>query len=167
MLGGVTDNRIAVLFVCLGNICRSPMAEGAFRAAASRYGLQCDVDSAGTASYHINHPPDPRAVATALGKGVDISSQRARQIAREDYYSFTHIIAMDGANLAGIKAQAPRDATARVALLMDAVAGREGMAIADPYYGDEALFAKVWEDIAEGVEALAARFAIEGVGIRL
>ena len=62
---GVGHHELRVLFVCLGNICRSPMAEGAFRAAAARAGLECDVDSAGTAAYHIGHPPDPRAIATA------------------------------------------------------------------------------------------------------
>lgn len=164
---GVGHHQLRVLFVCLGNICRSPMAEGAFRAAAARHGLECDVDSAGTASYHIGHAPDPRAIATARARGVEISGQSARQIGREDFYRYTHIIAMDAANLAGIKAQAPRDATAHVALLMDAVAGREGMAVLDPYYGDEALFASVWDDITEGVEALAARFAEEGVAVRL
>ena len=164
---GRGHHQLAVLFVCLGNICRSPMAEGTFRAAAARHGLECDVDSAGTASYHIGHPPDPRAIATARERGVEIAGQSARQILREDFYRFTHILAMDAANLAGIRAQAPRDATARVGLLMDAVEGREGMAVLDPYYGDAALFAKVWDDIAEGVEALAARFAEEGVTTRL
>jgi protein-tyrosine phosphatase len=164
---GVGHHDLRVLFVCLGNICRSPMAEGAFRAAASRAGLACEVDSAGTAAYHIGHPPDPRAIATAHENGVDIGSQTARQIGREDFYRFTHIIAMDDANLAGIRAQSPRDATARVALLMDALEGSQGKPVIDPYYGDEALFARVWGEIAEATEALAARFASEGVNVRL
>jgi protein-tyrosine phosphatase len=166
-MNGGKHQKLAVLFVCLGNICRSPMAEGAFRATAARHGLECDVDSAGTASYHIGHPPDPRAIATARERGVEIGGQSARQIRHDDFYRFTHIVAMDGANLAGIKAQAPRDASAHVALLMDAVAGREGMAVLDPYYGDTALFAAVWDDIAEAVDALAARLALEGVAMRL
>lgn len=164
---GRGHHQLAVLFVCLGNICRSPMAEGAFRAAATRHGLECDVDSAGTATYHIGNPPDPRAIATARAKGVEIANQIARQIAREDYYRFTHIIAMDEANLAGIRSQAPRDASANVAMLMDALAGSEGRPVADPYYGDDALFAQVWEEIAEAADALARRFAAEGVGLRL
>lgn len=158
---------MSVLFVCLGNICRSPMAEGAFRAAATRHGLECDVESAGTASYHIGDPPDPRAIAIARARGVEIGGQTARQIAREDFFRFTHILAMDGANLAGIRAQAPRDVTAQIGLLMDAVEGRRGEAIPDPYYGDETLFAQVWNEITEAVEALALRFAREGVGMRL
>lgn len=143
------------------------MAEGAFRAAAARHGLECDVDSAGTATYHIGSPPDPRAIATARGRGVDITGQIARQIAREDFYRFSHIIAMDEANLTGIRSQAPRDASANIALLMDALEGSEGRPVRDPYYGDDALFAEVWGEIAGAVDALAARFAKEGVSARL
>ena len=164
---GVGHHKVRVLFVCLGNICRSPMAEGAFRAAAMRAGLECDVDSAGTAAYHIGHPPDPRAIATARSNGVEIGSQLARQIMREDFYRFTHIFAMDEANRVGIRAQSPRDGTARVALLMDALEGSEGKPVIDPYYGDETLFARVWSEIAAATEALAARFAREGVAVRL
>ncbi|WP_245804632.1 low molecular weight protein-tyrosine-phosphatase [Erythrobacter tepidarius] len=160
-------HELRVLFVCLGNICRSPMAEGAFRAAAIRAGLECDMDSAGTASYHIGQPPDPRAIATARANGVEIGNLIARQITREDFYRFTHIIAMDEANLAGIRAQSPRDATACVALLMDALEDSRGKPVIDPYYGDEALFARVWSEIAAATEALAKRFALEGVGLRL
>ena len=164
---GAGHHQLRVLFVCLGNICRSPMAEGAFRTAAVRHGIECDVDSAGTASYHVGDPPDPRAIATARANGVEIGGQQARQIARDDFYRFTHILAMDGANLAGIRAQAPRDATAKVAMLMDALEGSQGKPVADPYYGDEALFAQVWEDIAGATDALAARFARDGIGARL
>lgn len=166
MHGGAQHNP-RVLFVCLGNICRSPMAEGAFRAAALRAGLACDVDSAGTAAYHIGHPPDPRAIAAARNNGVEIGSQSARQIRREDFYHFTHIFAMDDANLVGISAQSPRDGSARVALLMDALEGGKGRPVIDPYYGDAALFERVWDEIAAATEALAARFVLEGVGLRL
>lgn len=143
------------------------MAEGAFRAAAARHGLECDVDSAGTATYHLGNPPDPRAIATARRHGVDITLQTARQIAREDFYRFTHIIVMDEANLAGVRSQAPRDATAQIAMLMDALEGSEGTVVRDPYYGDGALFAEVWNEISAATEALAARFAREGVAVRL
>lgn len=164
MHGGVHHN-ISVLFVCLGNICRSPMAEGAFRAAASRRGLDCTVDSAGTASYHIGNPPDPRAIAVARANGVEIGGQSARQIDRNDFYTFSHIIALDRANLEGLRARAPRDATAKVALLLDVVEGRRGEAVADPYYGDAADFEAAWQVITEGVEALVARFVKEGVSL--
>jgi protein-tyrosine phosphatase len=154
-----------VLFVCLGNICRSPMAEGAFRAAALRIGLDCAVDSAGTAAYHIGNPPDPRAIAVARANGVEIGGQLARQIDRNDFYTFSHIIALDRANLEGLRARAPRDATAKVALLLDAVEGRQGEAVADPYYGDTADFEAAWQVISAGGEALIARFVKEGVSL--
>lgn len=164
MHGGVHHN-IAVLFVCLGNICRSPMAEGTFRAAALRSGLDCIVDSAGTASYHLGHQPDPRAITVARAHEVDIAGQSARQIERDDFYRFSHIFALDRANLEGLRSRAPRDATAKVALLLDAVEGRRGEPVVDPYYGDAAAFEAAWQVINEGVEALVARFVREGVSL--
>ncbi|MEM7688398.1 MAG: low molecular weight protein-tyrosine-phosphatase [Pseudomonadota bacterium] len=150
------DTKPAVLFVCLGNICRSPMAEGAFRKVAQEAGLDCDVDSVGTAAYHLGEAPDPRAIATARKHGVDIGGALGRQLSPADFDRFGHIYALDTANLAGIMARAPRDARARVSLLMDVVQGREGEAVADPYYGDEEDFEAAWEEIA-----LAARHLVE------
>ena len=141
----------AVLFVCLGNICRSPMAEGAFRKAVTKAGLECEVDSAGTAAYHIGSAPDPRAIATARAHGADISALQGRQLEPRDFDRFTHIFALDTANLAGIRAKAPRNAPAEVSLLMDAVPGREGQPVADPYYGDESDFEAAWEEISLAV----------------
>jgi protein-tyrosine phosphatase len=152
MHGGI-NQRTSVLFVCLGNICRSPMAEGAFRVAAQARGLAARVDSAGTASYHLGHEPDPRAIMAARHHGIDIAGQSARQIERDDFYSFTHIIAMDRANLEALRAKAPRGATARLAMLLDAVEGRRGEPVADPYYGDNAAFEAAWRVISRGVEA--------------
>jgi protein-tyrosine phosphatase len=164
---GEPDNSVGVLFVCLGNICRSPMAEGAFRAAAQRAGLTCTVDSAGTAAYHLGLPPDTRAVTVAYSHGVDITTQVARQLERDDFYRFSHIIALDRANLEGIRARAPRDASARLALLMDAVEGREGEAVADPYYGDVSTFEATWQLINEGVKALIEQLQRETLATRL
>lgn len=160
MHGGI-EYRIGVLFVCLGNICRSPLAEGAFRAAAQERGLSCLIDSAGTASYHVGSQPDPRAIAVASLHGIDISGQAARQIERDDFYRFTHIIAMDRANLEGLRGKAPRDGTARLAMLMDAVEGRRGEPVADPYYGDTAAFEAAWSVISVGVDAWAQRLLLE------
>lgn len=161
MHGGLQD-KLGVLFVCLGNICRSPMAEGAFRAAAERHGLAVMVDSAGTASYHIGHPPDPRAVAVAGKNGIDIADQQARQVERDDFYRYTHIIALDRANLEGLRSKAPRDGTARLAMLMDAVEERRGEPVADPYYGDAEAFERAWEVITLGAQAWADRLVAEG-----
>lgn len=165
MHGGI-EHRIGVLFVCLGNICRSPMAQGAFRAAAQERGLSVHVDSAGTASYHVGHRPDPRAIAVASLNGVDISGQSARQIERDDFFRFSHIIALDRANLEGLRAKAPRDSTARLAMLMDAVEGRRGEPVADPYYGDVAAFEAAWNAIRIGVDAWADRLLHEALAQR-
>lgn len=160
MHGGI-NYQTGVLFVCLGNICRSPMAEGAFRAIADQHGLSLPVDSAGTASYHVGSQPDPRAIAVAGQNGIDITGQSARQIDRYDFYRFSHIIAMDRANLETLRSKAPRDGTARLAMLMDAVDGRRGEPVPDPYYGDIADFESVWSVIRIGVEAWADKLVRE------
>ncbi|WP_040464237.1 low molecular weight protein-tyrosine-phosphatase [Erythrobacter sp. NAP1] len=149
------DNHVPkVLFVCLGNICRSPMAEGALREAAAAAGIELQVDSVGTAAYHIGENPDPRAIATARSHGVDISKALGRQLTEADFHDFTHILALDKANLAGIKARKPKHGTAKVDLLLDLVPGREGESVPDPYYGDEDGFEQCWQTISEAVEAL-------------
>lgn len=156
----------AVLFVCLGNICRSPMAEGAFRELARRAGLDCSVDSVGTAGYHIGEPPDPRAIATARANGVDISGLAGRQLCAQDFDQFSHIFALDKANMEGIKARAPRKAPAHIAMLLDGLDGYRGQAVPDPYYGDDAGFVECWQVITAATSALVAEFARSGVEAR-
>ena len=141
------------------------MAEGAFRALAERAGLDCIVDSAGTASYHLGDAPDPRAIAIARAHGIEIGGQAARQINPKDFHRFDYIIAMDSANLEGIKARAPRDGTARISMLFDAVGGREGVSVPDPYHGTADDFANVWMEINEGVTALVLRMRAEMAGL--
>jgi len=165
MHGGI-EHRLGVLFVCLGNICRSPMAEGAFRAAAVERGLSCHVDSAGTASYHLGSQPDSRAIRVARLNGIDIAGQAARQIERDDFYRFNYIIALDRANLEGLRARAPRDGTATLAMLMDAVEGRRGEPVADPYYGDTAAFDRAWSVITVGVTAWADKLMVEAAQMK-
>ncbi|MEM7701003.1 MAG: low molecular weight protein-tyrosine-phosphatase [Pseudomonadota bacterium] len=159
----LNQDKPAVLFVCLGNICRSPMAEGAFRVAAAQAGLKCDVDSVGTAAYHVGDPPDPRAIATARRRGADISGAIGRQLEVADFDRFTHIFALDTANLAGIRARAPRGTRAGIALLLDAVPGREGQAVADPYYGDDSDFEKAWCEIETAVGHIVEQLQSQGV----
>lgn len=149
----------SVLFVCLGNICRSPLAEAAFRSEAARIGLEVKIDSAGTGDWHIGHPPDRRAVAVAARNGVEIDHLRARQVRRADFFEFTHIVALDAQNLSDLRLLAPTGATAEISLLLDHVEGRKGEAVADPYYGDEAGFDITWADVVLGAEALARRIA--------
>jgi protein-tyrosine phosphatase len=150
------------LFVCLGNICRSPLAEAAFRQEAERRGLEVEIDSAGTGSWHIGDPPDRRAQAVALKHGVDISGYRGRQVKPEDFRRFTHVVALDRDNLADLKRIQPPDGTAQLLLLLDAVEGRRGKSVADPYYGDDKDFDVTWADAVAGAKGLAER--IEGEG---
>lgn len=144
----------AVLFVCLGNICRSPMAEGALRAAAEAAGLRLVIDSAGTAAYHVGDPPDPRAQETARRYGAEIGGLRGRQLVPEDFRRFTHVLVMDHANLANAQAIVPDDAICQPQLLLDLVPGREGAAVADPYYGGEEHFEDTWADVSRAAAAL-------------
>lgn len=152
----------AVLFVCLGNICRSPLAEAAFRREIERHGIDAVVDSAGTGDWHLGHAPDKRAQAVALRNGIDISGYRARQVVPEDFRRFTHIVALDESNLANLRAMRPADGGARIALLLDFVPGRAGQAVADPYYGAEEGFDVTWADVAAGAEYLARALTDDG-----
>jgi len=113
-----------VLFVCLGNICRSPLAEAAFRRELKAIGLEAEADSAGIGDWHIGEAPDRRAQAVAKRNGIDISGYRARLVTLEDFRRFGHIVAMDRKNLAVLKAMRPADATAELSLLLDHVEGR-------------------------------------------
>lgn len=152
------SERPAVLFVCLGNICRSPLAEAAFRKAATDAGLDVEIDSAGTGHWHAGKPPDPRAQAIALANGIDIAHLRARQLDKADFARFSHIFAMDYDNLATIQSRIPKGSKAEIALLLDWVPGREGAAVADPYYGGEERFEDTWADMQMAAEALVERF---------
>lgn len=147
----------AILFVCLGNICRSPLAEAALRAEAARAGLVLTIDSAGTGDWHVGRAPDARAQATALRHGSDISGYRARQVGREDFRRFDQIFALDRDNLATLAAIAPADATAALGLLLDLVPGREGESVRDPYYGDAAGFDLTWAEVSAAARAIVAR----------
>ncbi len=153
--------RPAILFVCLGNICRSPLAEAAFRAATDEAGFDCEIDSAGTGDWHVGHAPDKRAQAEALRHSIDIAGYRARQVCSGDFTYYDHIVAMDRTNFADLQAITPPDATATLSLFLDHLPGREGQSVADPYYGDAADFARCWDDVTGGAAALLAALVIE------
>ncbi|WP_432768466.1 MAG: low molecular weight phosphotyrosine protein phosphatase [Sphingopyxis sp.] len=150
------DRQNAILFLCLGNICRSPLAEGATRAAFAAAGIDATLDSAGTGDWHVGRPPDPRAEAEARRRGVDIADLRARQLAPADFTRFNLILAADDSNLREARALAPPGATARLALMLDLVPGRAGASVADPYYGDDGGFAATWDDVSAVAAALVA-----------
>jgi protein-tyrosine phosphatase len=145
-----------ILFVCLGNICRSPLAEAAMRRAATEAGIAVEVDSAGTGDWHIGKPPDPRAIAAAARHGLDISGLRARQVRGDDFDRFDRLVALDGNNLRDLRRLAPSSAKARMSLLLDHAPGRAGQDVADPYFGDDSGFDVAWADIVAGVRGLLA-----------
>ncbi|MEM7177192.1 MAG: low molecular weight protein-tyrosine-phosphatase [Pseudomonadota bacterium] len=141
-----------ILCVCLGNICRSPMAEGALRKRAAEEGIAIEVDSAGTGAYHIGQPPDPRGLAAASARGYDNTAQRARQVADSDFHGFDLILAMDRANLRDLEARAP--ATARAEIRLFDAAGHE---IPDPYYGGPEDYDRTLDMVEAATEAMIAR----------
>jgi protein-tyrosine phosphatase len=149
--------RPSVLFVCLGNICRSPLAEAAFRRETARIGLDVEVGSAGTGNWHVGEAPDTRAQLVAKQHGIDIGGYRARQVDQQDFHRFTHIIALDSQNLAALKKMMPSGSTAAISLLLDHVEGRHGEAVADPYYGDQGAFEATWADVTIAAQRLARR----------
>ena len=151
--------RPSVLFVCLGNICRSPLAEAALTAEAVRIGLDVEVDSAGTGDWHVGRPPDRRAQAVARRHGIDISGYRARQVESEDFRRFDHIVALDANNLAALRRMAPGNARARLSLLLDHVPGRAGEPVVDPYQGSDDGFDVTWADVSAGAQGLARELA--------
>jgi protein-tyrosine phosphatase len=135
----------AVLFVCLGNICRSPTAEGVFRQllAQEAPALPVEVDSAGTADYHIGSPPDLRSQRAALARGIDLCGLRARQVAPEDFVRFDLILAMDRDNLRELEAMRPQRAPARLRLFLEYAPDSGRLEVPDPYYGDASGFEEV------------------------
>jgi len=129
------------------------------RKAASDAGLDLKIDSAGTGGWHAGNPPDPRAQATAMRHGIDISHLRARQVRVTDYGTFSHIFALDRDNLRTLMSAAPANSTAEIALLLDCVAGRQGMPVADPYYGGDEGFEETWTDVTMAAAALVDSFS--------
>ena len=137
-----------LLFVCLGNICRSPAADGIARHIAARDRLDWQIDSAGTGAWHTGEPPDPRMIQTAAARGIDLTALRARQALPEDFYRFDHIFAMDHRNHADLEDICPEAATARLHLFL------ETDEVPDPYYGGDQGFEQVLDLIETRMEQL-------------
>ena len=134
-----------ILFVCMGNICRSPTAEGSFRSIVSKQELSdfFEIDSAGTHSYHIGDPPDSRSQKTARKYGVELSNQRARQVHESDFYYYDYIIAMDTDNIDILKSICPTDSQSEIKLLLDYLTDASFQSVPDPYF--EGKFDEVFE----------------------
>ena len=154
----MTKPHYKVLFVCLGNICRSPTAEGVLRhlAAKEAPGLALEVDSAGTADYHIGAPPDARSQRAALRRGIDIGSLRARQVVADDFARFDLILAMDAENLRELQALQPRNSRAALKRFLDYAPEMELRDVPDPYYGKAAAFEKVLDLTTAAARGLLA-----------
>jgi protein-tyrosine phosphatase len=148
---------IRVLFVCLGNICRSPTAEGVFRKLVEEAGLaeRIEIDSAGTHAYHIGSPPDPRAQSAARRRGVDISELRGRQAVMADFQRFDYILAMDRENYRNLLGICPRGLESKVRLYMEFAPGQPAE-VPDPYFGGPGGFDRVLDMIEEAAEGLLA-----------
>jgi protein-tyrosine phosphatase len=145
-----------ILFCCMGNICRSPSAEGVFRQllAARAPHLSIEVDSAGTHGYHVGDPPDRRSIAAALRRGIDLSSLRARRIEAGDFERFDLILAMDEDNLHELRQLAPAHARGRIRLMMEYAPNAASRAVPDPYYGGAQGFEAVLDLLEEAAEGL-------------
>jgi protein-tyrosine phosphatase len=147
---------VSVLFCCMGNICRSPTAEGVLRRQVAAAGLanRIHIDSAGTHAYHIGHAPDPRSQAAAAARGYELGNLRARQIGLHDFAEFDYILAMDNGNLAELKRVVPREYRAKPGLFMNYSRRQAGSEVPDPYYGDPESFERVLDMAEDGCAGL-------------
>jgi len=155
----IQNKRQAFLFVCLGNICRSPTVEAVARAEFARAGLDVEVDSAGTADYHVGEPPDSRSIAAGAAQGYDLAPLRARKIVADDFRRFDRVLAMDRDNLRDLRALRPHDGVEPALFLGDGN-------VPDPYYGGVDDFACVVTLAREGVAALVAELHARHRGVR-
>ena len=146
---------IKVLFVCMGNICRSPTAHGVFQAMVDKHdlGAAIQVESAGTHSYHVGNPPDARSQATARQRGVDLSGLTARRFVSADFTEFDYLLGMDNSNIADMRAIRPADAPARLQLMLEHSQKFSETEVPDPYFGEDG-FELVFEMIDDASRGL-------------
>ncbi len=149
-------NQFKVLFVCMGNICRSPLAHGLFEHRVEQAGLseRISIDSAGTHAYHVGNEPDPRSQQTALRHGIDLSSQRARQVTASDFLHFDYVLAMDRDNHAILSAQCPDEHRHKLKLFLEFAPQLPEREVPDPYYGGDSGFEHVYQLIEAASEGL-------------
>lgn len=148
--------QVRVLFVCLGNICRSPMAEGVFRKLVADAGLTeaIEIDSAGTHAYHVDEPPDPRAQAAVRRRGIDISGLRGRRATGQDFARFDYILAMDHENYEHLEAIAPDEHAHKLRLFLEYATRCTERAVPDPYFGAANGFDRVLDMIEDAAAGL-------------
>jgi protein-tyrosine phosphatase len=151
-------NRVRVLFVCMGNICRSPTAQGVFRKLVEEAGLldRIEIDSAGTHAYHVGEPPDRRAQETAMRRGIALSDLRARRVEPEDFERFDYLLVMDQDNYHHMSALCPEGCgmERRLMLLMDFAPDMRMREVPDPYYGGAGGFETVFDMVEAATEGL-------------
>lgn len=145
-----------VLFICLGNICRSPTAEAVFRKRASEAGLDIHIDSAGTSGWHIGEAPDPRSIEAGESRGYSFQGQASRKVIRADFGEFDHILAMDWSNVKALKKICPENYLPRIGLFLDYVPGTVTREVPDPYYGGGDGFNRVLDLIEQASDGLIA-----------
>lgn len=143
-----------VLFVCLGNICRSPTAEAVFRARAKAAGLDVHIESAGTNGWHIGEPPDPRSIEAGQARGYSFQGQASRKVIRADFGEFDHVLAMDWSNIEALKEICPESYLSRIGLFLDYVPNAATREVPDPYYGGGDGFAHVLDLIEQASDGL-------------
>jgi protein-tyrosine phosphatase len=149
-------NKISVLFVCTGNICRSPTAEAVFKQGVAKAGLDQHIhsDSAGTHDYHIGDPPDERSQRHAAKRGYDLSRLRARHVGKADFKTFDYLLAMDESNLSQLARVCPGEYAAKLALFMRYGASGKAIAVPDPYYGGAQGFERVLDMVEDAAQGL-------------
>jgi protein-tyrosine phosphatase len=147
---------VKVLFVCMGNICRSPSAEGVFRHLVERQGLQqfISTDSAGTHAYHVGEPPDVRAQQAAINRGIDMSDLTARRVYIDDFERHDYVLAMDRDNLRNLMHVCPPEYQSKVRLLLDYATDCDEDEVPDPYYGNKSGFDRVLNLVEQGSRGL-------------
>lgn len=149
-------NRVKVLLICMGNICRSPTAHAVFRHLVQEHGLTelIEIDSAGTHAYHVGNPPDSRSMQTARKRGIDMSDLRARQVDLGDFYHYDYLIAMDDYNLSLLQEMAPRDMAHKLSLFLSFAPHLKEREVPDPYYGGADGFELVFDMVQAASEGL-------------